>query len=229
MTRRRCASPQSGGFTLIEVMLAMAIMTFVTALLWGTFSGMAKVKKRTEDAQERTHTIRVALMRITREIEMAFLSTNDRAGSDEKRTMFVGSSHADLDELRFSWFGHQRLRADRPEGDTSVVSYFSEPDPENRMITNLMRRETRRLENKDPLKIPGETYVLCPAVNTVRFSYYDFKKKEWTQEWNTSGADGLQYLPTQVRIALTVNDENGKPITFTSTARIQLTERVVHL
>jgi len=38
--------------------------------------------------------------------------------------MFVGTTHADLDELRFSWFGHQRLRADRPEADTAVVSYF---------------------------------------------------------------------------------------------------------
>ena len=40
------------------------------------------------------------------------------------------------------------------------------------------------------------------------------------------GADGLQYLPTQVRISLTVIDERGKPAIFTSTARLQVTERV---
>jgi len=45
------------------------------------------------------------------------------------------------------------------------------------------------------------------AVASVKFSYYDYKKKEWKEEWNTMGADGLQYLPTQVRIALTVIDE----------------------
>jgi general secretion pathway protein J len=222
------SQPAAAGFTLIEVMLALAIMTFVTALLWGSFSGTAKVKKRTEDAQERTHTIRVALMRMTREIEMAFLSANDKSGMDIKRTMFVGSTHADLDKLRFSWFGHQRVRADRPEGDTSVVSYFAEPDPANRMITNLMRRETRRLENKDTLKIPGETYVLCPAIASVKFSYYDYRKKEWKEEWNTVGADGVQYMPTQVRIALTIIDERGRAVVFTSTARIQVTEKVDH-
>jgi hypothetical protein len=165
-------------------------------------------------------------MRMTREVEMAFLSASEKSGVEEKRTMFVGTTHADLDELRFSWFGHQRLRADRPEADTAVVSYFSEPDPDDRMVTNLMRRETRRLETKDPAKIPGETYVLCPAVASVKFSYYDYKKKEWKEEWNTMGADGLQYLPTQVRIALTVIDERGQAATFTSTARLQLTERV---
>jgi general secretion pathway protein J len=217
---------RSSGFTLIEVMLALAIMTFVTALMWGSFSQTARVKKRMEDAQERTHTIRVALMRMTREVEMAFLSEAEKPGVEEKRTMFVGTSHADLDELRFSWFGHQRMRADRPEADTAVVSYFSEPDPEDRMVTNLMRRETRRLETKDPTKISGETYVLCPAVASVKFSYYDYKKKEWKEEWNTMGADGLQYLPTQVRISLTVIDERGQAATFTSTARLQVTERV---
>jgi general secretion pathway protein J len=216
----------AGGFTLIEVMLALAIMTFVTALLWGSFSQTAKVKKRMEDAQERTHTIRVALMRMTREVEMAFLSDSEKPGVEERRTMFVGVTHGDFDEFRFSYLGHQRMRADRPEADTAVVSYFPEPDPEDRMATNLMRRETRRLETKDPTKISGETYVLCPAVVRVKFSFYDYKKKEWKEEWNTNGADGLQYLPTQVRISLTVIDERGRPATFTSTARLQLTERV---
>jgi len=218
----------SGGFTLIEVMLALAIMTFVTALLWGSFSQTAQVKKRIENTQERTHTIRVALMRMTRELEMAFLSDAEKFGAEERRTMFVGSSQSDFDKLRFSWFGHQRLRADRPEGDTAVVSYFSEPDPDDRMLTNLMRRETRRLEPKDPEKIPGETYVLCPAVTSVKFSYYDYKTQEWTEEGNTMGADGLQYLPTQVRISLKVVDERGEPLTFTSTARLQVTEKVAY-
>ena len=217
---------RSRGFTLIEVMLAMAIMTFVTALLWGSFVSMGATKKRIESMQERTHTIRVALMRMTREIEMAFISENDKSGVEEHRTMFVGTTSGDFDKLRFSWFGHQRLRADRPESDTALVSYFTEPDTESRMVTNLMRRETRRLETKDPDRIPGETYILCPDVVSVKFSYYDFRKKEWKEEWNTNGADGLKYLPTQVRISVKFLDERRQQVTFTSTARIQMTEMV---
>ncbi len=223
---RRLPLSRSPGFTLIEVMLAMAIMTFVTALLWGSFAQMSKTKMRVEKAQERTHTVRVALMRMTREIEMAYISENERSGAEERRTMFVGTASGSIDKLRFSWFGHQRLRADRPESDTSLVSYFAEPDPEDRMVTNLMRRETRRLETKDPDRIPGETYILCPDVISVKFSYYDFKKKEWQEEWTTIGADGAQYLPTQVRISLKFLDERRQEVTFTSTARIQMTERV---
>jgi general secretion pathway protein J len=214
------------GFTLIEIMLALALMAFLTSLLWGTFAQTVKVKQRIEQAQDRTHTVRVALMRMSREIEMAFVSNSEAVGTQDRRTMFSGTSHNDFDELRFSWFGHQRMRADAAEGDTALVTYFSQPDPDDPMATNIMRRETRRLESKDIRLIPGETYILCPAVSRLKFAYYDYKQKDWREEWDTTKADGLQYLPTQVRISLTVLDERGVPITFTSIARLHALERV---
>jgi prepilin-type N-terminal cleavage/methylation domain len=225
MTMRSRRQTQHG-FTLIEIMLALALMAFLTSLLWGTFAQTAKVKKRIEQAQDRTHTVRVALMRMSREIEMAFVSNSEAVGTQDRRTMFSGSSHNDFDELRFSWFGHLRFRADQAEGDTALVTYFSQPDPDDPMLTNIVRRETRRLESKDPKLIPGETYILCPAVSRLKFAYYDYKEKDWREEWDTTKADGLQYLPTQVRISLTVLDEQGRPVTFTSIARLHALERV---
>jgi general secretion pathway protein J len=213
------------GFTLIEIMLALALMAFLTSLLWGTFAQTVKVKKRIEQSQDRTHTVRVALMRMSREIEMAFVSF-EASGTQERRTMFSGVSHTDFDELRFSWFGHQRMRADAPEGDTALVSYFTQNDPDDSRSTNLMRRETRRLEAKDVKLIPGETYLLCPGISRLKFAYYDYRQKDWREEWDTTKADGQTYLPTQVKISLTVFDERGVPITFTSIARLHTLERV---
>jgi general secretion pathway protein J len=221
MTARRAR-----GFTLIEVMLALALMALVTALLWGTFAQTARVKRRIEQTQDRTHTLRVALMRMSREIEMAYVSASEAVGIQERRTMFSGRSHGDFDELRFSWFGHQRLRGDAAEGDTALVHYFTARDPDDSTLTNLMRRETRRLEAKDPKLIPGETYLLCPNIVRLKFAYYDYKQKDWREEWDTTKADGLQYLPTQIRIALTVLDERGSSLTFTSIARLHTLERV---
>jgi len=223
--RHRLARGQ-GGFTLIEIMLALSLMALVTSLLWGTFAQTAKVKKRIEQAQDRTHTLRVALMRMSREIEMAFVSASESVGVEQRRTMFSGIAHSDFDELRFSWFGHQRMRADAAEGDTAVVHYFTEPDPDDPLVTNLMRRETRRIEAKDPSLIPGETYMLCPAITRLKFAYYDYQQKDWREEWDTTTADGMQYLPTQVRISLTVLDERGEPLTFISVARLHVLERV---
>jgi type II secretion system protein J len=214
------------GFTLLEILLAITIMGFISALLWGSFSRTSQIKQRTEAGQDRIHSARVAMMRMTREIEMAYMSNSFNIGFQERRTMFIGSPHADFDELRFSWFGHQRLRADSAEADTAVVMYYVEPDPNDRSAMNLMRRETRRIEQKDPKTIPGEAYILCPGVTRVKFQFYDYKKKEWKEEWNTQGADGLPYLPTHVRVTLGLLDERGREVPFTSAARIQMTEPV---
>jgi hypothetical protein len=213
---------------MVEVLLAFAILAFITTILWGSFSQTATIKKRTEAVQDRAHAARVTLMRLSREIEMAFLSDSENPAIVEKRTMFIGTSHRDVDELRFSWFGRQRLRGDISDADTSVVMYYAEPDPEERSVLNLMRRETRRLEAADPRTVPGESYILCPGISSLKFAFYDNRTKAWREEWTTAGVDGLQYLPTHVRITLVIYDELGKPQTFTSSARIMMTERVAY-
>jgi general secretion pathway protein J len=217
---------ESSGFTLIEVMLALAILGFVTTIMWGSFNQTITNKRAIETAQERTHTVRVALMRMAREIEMAYLSASENTALSDRRTFLIGSARGDVDELSFSTFAHQRLRAGLAEGDTSVIGYFGERDPDDRRVLNLMRRETRRLQAENPSNIIGEAYVLCPDVSRVKFSYYDHKLKEWETDWSTLNASGQQYLPAHIRITLTVIDERGQEVSYSTDARIQMTEKV---
>jgi general secretion pathway protein J len=225
MSTRRLDSSQAG-FTLIEVMLALAILGFLTTIMWGSFNQTATNKRAIEQAQDRTHTVRVALMRMSREIEMAYLSDSENTALTHRRTMFVGTSRVDVDELHFSSFAHQRLRSGVAEGDTALIKYYGERDPDDRRIINLMRRETRRLDAENPDLLIGEGYVLCPDVAKVRFDYLDHRRKEWTTDWSTMSATGTQYLPTHVRITLVVIDERGQEVSYSTDARIQMTEKV---
>jgi general secretion pathway protein J len=211
---------------MIEVMLALAIFTFITTIMWGSFSQTVNSKRAIQSEQERAHSVRVALMRMAREIEMAYLSDNENTAISHRRAMFVASSRVDVDELTFSNFAHQRLRAGAAEGDTSLITYFGARDPDDRRILNLMRRETRRLQAEDPRTLPGEAYILCPDVARVKFAFWDHKKKEWATDWSTLDASGMQYLPTHVRILLTVIDERGKEVNYSTDARIHMTEKV---
>jgi general secretion pathway protein J len=221
--------PLAAGFALLEVLLALAILAFISATIWGTFSRTYAAKRRLEAAQDRVHTVRVALMRMTREIEMAYLSNHENQLVQERRTTFMSAPTRGISELRFAWFGKPRYRADSPEGDTSVVMYYGAPDPEQAGVVNLMRRETRRLQALDPMTLPGDAYILCPDVSSVNFSFYDARLKEWRDSWNTTGADGVDYLPTHVRISLVVIDERGKEVVYASAARIQMSEKVQHM
>lgn len=225
---KRAARLQAG-FTLLEVMLAIGILSFISLTVWGTFSQTYATKKRLDLAQERIHVARVALMRITRELEMAYLSNHENTLIQDKRTMFVSTAGGDVDELKFSWFGKQRLRADSAEGDTGLVIYYTERDPENSQVINLMRRETRRLQPQDPLTVRADTYVLCPDISRLKFSFFDARMREWRDAWSTIGGEQLDYLPTHVRVALTIRDERGRDVTYLSGARIQMTEKVQHI
>jgi general secretion pathway protein J len=221
--RRR--SGAAGGFTLLEIMIALAILAFVTTIMWGSFSQTVTNKRAIEAAQDRAHTVRVALLRMAREIEMAYLSDEPGTTAD-RRTMFEGTSRGDVDELTFSAFAHQRLRGGLNEGDTALITYFGERDPDDRRILNLMRRETRRLQLDNPKAISGEAYILCPDVSRVKFEYYDYKKKEWVNDWSTVSASGYQYPPSHVRITLTVIDERGQEVSYSTDARVQTMEKV---
>jgi general secretion pathway protein J len=216
----------SSGFTMIEVMLALAIFALITTIMWGSFSQTANSKRAVQSEQERTHSVRVALTRMAREIEMAYISDNENTAIANRRTLFIASSRADVDELTFSSFAHQRLRAGAAEGDSALISYFGARDPDDRRILNLMRRETRRLQAEDPRTLLGEAYILCPDVIKVKFAFYDHRKKEWTSDWSTLDASGMTYLPSHVRITLIVVDERGKEVSYSTDARIQITENV---
>ena len=60
----------------------------------------------------------------------------------------------------------------------------------------------------------------------VKFAYYDHRKKEWQTDWSTLDASGTPYLPAHVRITLTVVDDRGKEVSYSTDARIQVTENV---
>ncbi|HEY2903573.1 MAG TPA: type II secretion system protein [Polyangia bacterium] len=215
------------GFTLIEVVLAVAILAFITTIMFGSFTQAVTSKRNIEASQDRMHTVRIALLRMAREIEMAYQSgAENPALPDKPRTRFDGIARGDVDELVFSSFAHQRLRSGLTESDTTLVTYYGERDPDDRRILNLMRRETRRLQAEDPKLIPGESYILCPDVAKLKFSYYDFIRKEWETDWTTVGANKLDYLPSHVRISLTVIDERGQEVTYSTDARIQVIEKV---
>lgn len=215
------------GFTIIEVLISIAILATISALLWSSFSQTVKVKQKVEAIEDRTTQVRTAVGRVARDLAMAYISDHEDPTISERRTQFVGRSRGGgVDQLLFSYMGHQRLYRDAAESETALVSYYGAPDPLDRRKVNLMRRETRRLQAVDPKQIAGESYILCEDVVRLKLSYYDRLKKQWRDEWSTLSADGEQYLPWRVRIELVVRDERDREVSYMTEAHILLPERI---
>jgi general secretion pathway protein J len=217
--------------TLVEIMVAIAIMAIVSTLVWSGFSQTSRNKARVEGQLDRYHVIRVALERMTRELSMAFVSAqlNPNPALQHVLTAFVGTDRGHRDRLDFTSFSHRRLIRDSHESDQNELSYFvtDHPDDSSRMV--LARREQNRIDDKP--QEGGRSMILVDEVEGFDLEYLDPLSGEWLRTWDTTQA-AMQpnRLPSQVKIMLTVPDpmDPDEEQTFVTRATIPLTWALNH-
>lgn len=219
MTRRA-----QSGLTLIEVMIASAVLVMMMALAWGTIRNTSNARRTWEEYEQRNHELRMAMNRIVKDFEHAYLSRNEDTSATHPRTMFIGKSASKFPEIRFSTLGHRVLWADANESEQTVISYITRPSPDGRG-TDWIRREQRRPSNEPWEDLPAEYDVLVQDVETVELEYWNWRNLEWQDTWDTTQSDGQKgWLPSRVRITIEIKDARGASYKVTSQARILMQE-----
>jgi general secretion pathway protein J len=209
------------GFTLLEVMIAVAILGMIGAVTWKAFDGAYGLKSRIEHAEERDQTARAALQRMAREISQTFLSEHYDHKRFRTRPSFFrlkdGRGEADL---LFTSFAHERLHLDAKESDQAVFQYRMERDESG---NNSIFRRVKPIIDEEPER-GGEKALLAEDVLKFTVQAWDPKDREWRDEWDTNSASrtGQILVPPRVKIAITLKDENGKEKLWSTQARIAL-------
>ncbi len=214
------------GFTMVELVLSIAILAFMMMVAWSVISGTVFARKNLQERQERDHEIRVAMNVMVRDLSSAYLSANEDQSLMERRTMFIAKTGSAVDDLRFSTMAHQVLWADANESEQTVIAYAAEADPDDRRKTNLVRREQRRPSNEPSRQERAELDLLLRDVERVKFEYYDWKVKDWKETWDSTQADGERgRLPGRIRITLELRTgSEGGPVKYVTEARPMLQE-----
>jgi general secretion pathway protein J len=217
--------------TLLEVMVAMAIIAIVSTLLYTAFSQTAANKRAIEGALQRQHEIRMGLERVARELSMAYVSiqVNPSPALRTVNTCFIGTDSGGGSRIDFTSFSHRRLYRDAHESDQNELSYFVTRHPEDASRNVLARREQNRIDD-DP-QTGGRTQVLIDDVNGFELSYLDPLSGEWLSTWDsTQGAMQPNRLPTQVRILLRVPNprRRGGELTYGTRASLPITYALNH-
>jgi type II secretion system protein J len=200
------------GITLIEIMIAMAVFSLLGVMVYGSFSGSLRAQQDIEALQARNHEVRLALLRISRELQGAFLVKNTNQISLEalrSQTIFVGKQEGGSARLDFTALSHQRTQADVNESDQCEISYFVRASKDQPGKRELVRRESKRID-ADPTK-GGVLSPVVRGVSTFELEYYDFEKQDWLKEWNSNDAIGQpDRLPPFVRVTLGIDDGDGE-------------------
>ena len=218
--------PSSRGFTLMEIMIALAITALMGGMIAMSFQTGFRAKETIEKDADQYRMLRSAMDRMVREISAAYVSdrydTTRYRDQNDRPTNFIGEK----DHLLFTSLAHERLYTDAKESDQMVVEYSVKTgvDEDARDRQDLVRRENPLVQG--PMDRGGTEAVLYEGVRKVEFAYWDSANKEWTDEWDTRRLEQKSLLPTRVRITLFALDENGKEQRYTTQARIMLNTEI---
>ncbi|MBI4365931.1 MAG: prepilin-type N-terminal cleavage/methylation domain-containing protein [Deltaproteobacteria bacterium] len=219
------------GMTLLEVMIAVALLTIIFVALSQMLRGMTTGRRRIEQRAERIHAARVVLEKMAGDIGMAFLATAPgmrgiNAGSAVLETAFRGSDRGEEDELDFTTFAGRRYLADSRESDQRKVGYKIASHPETPDIKQLVRREATVVEGD--VREGGTTMALADDIRSLQLEYYDPEKGEWGPDWDSSERAHFGKLPGAVRITIAFPDPNheDRTLTFGTVARVGLSAPV---
>jgi general secretion pathway protein J len=210
------------GFTLMEVMIAVAMTAFIGVVLGVTFNTTINNKDIIESQAEHYRMLRTAMNRMVREIGAAYVS--DRYDPKRYRDAFDRPTNfiGEREKLLFTSMSHQRLYSDAKESDQMVVEYQvkSSTRPKAKGASDLMRRERPQIEER--MDRGGSEDVLFEGVKKIEFQYWDSTKKQWEDEWDTRRTEKKSILPSRVKITLFAVDETGKEVRYTTQARVML-------
>lgn len=205
------------GFSLVELLIAVAITATIGAMTVGAFAQVDRASQVAREQGERHAAARLALSRMARELSMAFLSERwDHDRFRDRVTLFQGRE----DRVLFTTMAHERLYRDAKESDQAVVEYTVESDPEERGAQALFRREKIRLDDEPDRG--GRKDLVAGHVAGLTLAYWDRQRDGWAREWNTRSVEHQRALPSRVRIELEVKLPDGRTERFVTEARIEL-------
>ncbi len=196
----------SAGFTLVEVLVAMAVLAFLAMVIYGAFSGMKRSKEGVERLNDRYREGRMAMGRMVRELQSAYVSQHIPIPPTPQvqKTVFRAQSGVPGDRLDFVAFAHRRLDENARESDQAEYSYFLMPDPDHPEVNDLVRRESPRIDMEPDRG--GRIDVLATDVDLFDLAFLDPTTGQWIERWDTTqGTEQVGRLPLQVRITLVLN------------------------
>jgi len=192
--------------TLVEVVIAMAIMAFIAIGMYSAIDSMRRSRLGVERITDRYREGRLAMGHMTRELASAYLSEHKPIDQSlwVKHTLFKGENGSPASRLDFNSFSNRRLTEGSRESDQLELSYFGGEDPDRDHVMDLLRRSSPVLDDRP--ERGGRVDVLATDIDLFDLSYLDPLTARWVDEWDSTSVVGERgRLPRQVKIVLVLN------------------------
>ena len=177
-------------FTLVEAMLAVAILSLVVAAIYSSWTAILRASKAGLDAAAQAQRSRIALQTLEDALTLAQISAINAdyyafvaQGGEEALLSFVARLPSSFP--RSGRFGDLAMRR---------VIFRVEPGPENDRVLTLRQHPLVRQLDQDEENHP---LILARSVRALDLAFWDLRTGDWLEEWTFTNR-----LPPLVRLTL---------------------------
>ncbi|HEV3114584.1 MAG TPA: type II secretion system protein GspJ [Candidatus Binataceae bacterium] len=186
------------GFTLMELMLSLALLALIMIILYGSFHAVAVSKLHAEVRVESDQQARTLMWLMSRELRGAVFTP-----LIPSHVLLVGQASRQggmpMDSITFATLDPSHRRALDGYSAEEDVTYSAVPNPNHRgwfMWTRSQRSGLIQTANP-PIQPPT---VLATNVLSVHFRY--FNGFQWLEVWDSTSSPAGQALPQAISIEL---------------------------
>lgn len=201
------------GFTLIEMMLAVAILGIIMVMLAGSFHAVVAGKTHAEDRLLGGRAARAVLAQMADELHGAI-----QTPLVASRVLLVGQASmrngVPLDNLSISTIDVGHRRSISGFGAEQAITYSGVPNPQHPGWFMLMRQEQSALLGATAGIKLAPPVVLAANVLALHLRY--FNGNMWLESWDSSSMPPGQQLPQAVSIDVVLADPDGAPVALST-------------
>jgi general secretion pathway protein J len=201
------------GLTLLEILVAMAILSVMLAVTYSSFFSASRTSDLLESNEDTYQTARSLFELFSRELRALNLYSykNPATGAQETFGLKGVNTEDDghpVDAIYFLTSSHRRREGIPGEGTMSEVTYFFDID--------LIDGKKRLVRIEDPtidfdFLSGGKTIVLTDRVDEMDITYKKGDSDEWQDEWDM---EAQRELPGQIRIVLSFLNDQEEATSF---------------
>jgi prepilin-type N-terminal cleavage/methylation domain-containing protein len=201
------------GFTLIEIMLAVAILGIIMVMLASSFHAVAAGKTHAEGRLLSNRQARSLLTQLANELHGTV-----QTPLVASRVVLIGQGRmqngSPLDSLILSTLDSGHRRGVGGFGPEELISYSGQPNPEHPGWFMLMRAQRSALLGDTAGVNIAPPVVL--AANVLTFHVRYFNGNIWLESWNSAALPPGTQLPQAVAIDLLLAGPGGAPIALST-------------
>jgi general secretion pathway protein J len=206
--------PSEKGFTLLEILIAISILSIITAIIASSLQVGILSWERGEAATERYQQIRILTDEIVQQLKSIYPYKFQKAGITKPKLIFYGEEHS-------LGFITTLVKGSKGERGGGLMFVYYDLDNEK----GLIKREKIVFTGDISIKDLGDSIELDPEISELKFEYYEKNRKDpqsgrWVNSWDGKSKN---QLPKAIRITLgfsrkektSTSNKSLEEITFT--------------